>query len=185
VFALEAGNPNNRVNGFNVVILSPNLLSVDFNFTTANRGKTFLIFVSGPNGTSRNLTTAVNGCLGNELGVQVSFTCDTAPAPPTGGGTIDIAIVSGCSLERLDSGVFNLIVTGKNIKDNATITVGGKTPKKVKFKAADSAGNRQLVLKGKFCGGLPGNIIITNPPQTGVDVRPSVPFACNQSCPAQ
>jgi hypothetical protein len=179
VFALEAGNPNNRVNGFNVVILSPNLLSVDFNFTTANAGKTFLIFVSGPNGTSRNLTTAVNGCLGNELGIQVTFTCNALTAPGGSGTPAGVAVVTGCRIERDDVGTNFLIISGQNFESGAAVTVGSKKPKKVKFQDVAAGSNTFTTLraKGKFCGGLPGDIVVTNPGKQG-----SAPFSCNQVC---
>src|SRR5262249_24408554 len=127
VFGGEVGNAKNVIQACRLTGLNANLVDAFFNFGTDHRGKTFLILLRLPNATSQDLTTAVNGCLGNQQGVQVSFTCDAAPAPPPPTQTIDIAIVSGCSLSRLDSGVFNLTVTGKNIKDNATITVGGVT----------------------------------------------------------
>jgi hypothetical protein len=71
VFAVERTNPANVIQATNFVVLNNNLIDALFNFTSANAGKTFLIFVTGPGGTSRNLTTAVAGApagcpLGNE-----------------------------------------------------------------------------------------------------------------------
>jgi hypothetical protein len=75
-------------------------------------------------------------------------------------------------------------VTGRNIRAGATVSVGGRTPKKVKFLDLDTQTNAftKLTLKGKFCAGLPGVIIVTNPEPTGGS---SEPFQCNERCPSQ
>jgi hypothetical protein len=166
--------------------LTCQLLDAEVNFTSANAGKTFLVFVVGTGGTSRNLTTlpagAPAGCpLGNEQGFQVTFTCDSS-TPPGGGGTPDIAVVTGCRLDRGTNGVFFLDVTGTNIKQGATATVGGVTPKKIKVVELVSGTQNpsKLRLVKRVCNGLPGNVIITNP--GGVA---SQPFNCTERCPAQ
>jgi len=186
VFAVEAGNPANRINATNFVVLNNNLIDALFNFTSANAGKTFLIFVTGPGGTSRNLTTlpagAPAGCpLGNEQGVQVTFTCASSTTPG-GGGAPEIAVVTGCRLERRETGQFFLDVTGTNIKQGATATVGGVTPKKIKVVEVQPGTQNptKLRLVKRICNGLPGNIIITNPGAPG-----SQPFNCTERCPAQ
>ncbi len=188
VFAIDRANPATRIDAQVFFIVNANLIDATFNFTSANAGKTFLVFVSGPNGTSRNLTTAVAGApagcpLGNELGVQVTFTCNAA-ANPNPGGTPDIAVVTGCHLDRQDNGTFFLDVTGTNIKDGATATVGGVTPKKIKVVevAPGTTNPTKLRLIKKVCNGLPGNVIITNPGPNGA---PSQPFNCTERCPAQ
>jgi hypothetical protein len=183
VFAVDRANPATVVNATTFVVLNNNLIDALFNFGTANAGKTFLIFVSGPNGTSRNLTTAlVAGCpLGNEQGIQVTFTCASSTTPgPTPGA--DIAVVTSCKLERSESGTFFLDVTGTNIKPGAAITVGGVTPKKIKvLEVAPGTSNpTKLRLKKKICQGLPGNVIITNPGAVA-----SQPLNCTERCPAQ
>jgi IPT/TIG domain len=173
------------------VILNPNLIDAFFKFGSVNEGKTFLIFVVGPGGTSRNLTLPIPGTpnpaigcpagyKGNEQGIQVTFHCNelTPPVPP-----IPPAVVNGCVLGRTSAGGFILTVTGSNFKNGASVKVGGQTPKKVKFQDLDSGSNtfRRLKLKGHFCSGLPGNIVVTNP-----DGGPaSQPFLCNESCPTQ
>src|SRR6185295_19517495 len=159
VFAIDRANSATRINAVNFTVLSPFLVDALFNFTSANAGKTFLIFVQGPGGISRNLTALPAGsptpCFtGNEQGVQVTFTCSTTgggclpdvaapgcPCPPgvtpgTNGCTpLDIAVVNGCDLSRNStSGAFSLDVVGRNIKPGALVTVGGVTPKKIKFK---------------------------------------------------
>jgi hypothetical protein len=192
VFALDRANLATRVNAQDFFIINANLMDAHFNFTSANAGKTFLIFVSGPNGTSRNLTTAVTGApagcpLGNEFGVQVTFTCNSSTP---GGGTTpttppDQAIVNGCSLSRDSTGVFALEIVGRNIKRNSTIKVGTQTPKKIKFRDLDPANDgsfSRITVKKNICksGGLPANITILNP---GPNAIVSNAFFCNATCP--
>jgi hypothetical protein len=181
VFAVERNNPSNVVQATNFVVLNANLIDALFNFGSVNAGKTFLIFVTGPGGTSRNLTTlpqgAQSGCpLGNEQGVQVAFTCDRVIVQS------DQPVVSACKLERSSSGTFLLVVTGSNFQQGATVTVGGKRPKKVRFENFQTGSDayNTLVLKGKFCSGLPGAIIIINP-----GGKSSSPFQCGESCSVQ
>jgi hypothetical protein len=169
--------------------LTCQLLDVFVNFTSANAGKTFLVFVVGPGGTSRNLTAAVAGApagcpLGNEQGFQVTFTCNSSTTPGGSGGTPDIAVVTGCKLDRQETGQFFLDVTGTGIKDGATATVGGVTPKKIKVVevAPGTTNPTKLRLVKKVCNGLPGNVIITNPGPNGAA---SQPFNCTERCPAQ
>src|SRR5437868_1422801 len=175
VFAVDAANPNNVIQAQRFVILSPNLIDALFSFGTANAGKTFLIFVSGPNGTSRNFNTAPAGCaIGNEQGIRVTFTCRTATATNN-----DIAVIRGCSVDRDAAGNFALIITGENFKAGGRLTVGGREPRKVKFKGEVSAGTsifNKLVVKGA-CNSLPGDLIYTNPGQAD-----SVAYRCNDSC---
>jgi hypothetical protein len=194
-FAVERGNPSNVVNAIAVKNLSCFLVDAEFNFTSANAGKTFLIFLVGPGGTSRNLTSlpagAPPGCpLGNEQGIQVTFTCNAITPPVCPPGTpgcppgIEIAVLRACDLNRSASGVFTLTVTGDNIKDEAAVRINGVAPKKVKFRdqtGTDSTGRRvfsRLILKGRLCANLPGSIIVTNP-----GARESAPLVCNRSCP--
>jgi hypothetical protein len=186
VFAVERGNPNNVIQSKHFVILNTNLIDALFDFTGANAGKTFLIFASGPNGTSRNLTSLPPGAqsdcpLGNEQGVMVAFTCkgqggadapgDTPPPPR--------AIVNSCDLERDPSGVFKLVIRGSLFKPGALVTVSGGMPKKVQLKDPDLNGftfNR-IVAKKKLCGKLPGTIVVANPGEFS-----SSPFFCNKRC---
>jgi len=186
VFAVEFNrttqtlNPANTIQATRIVVLSNFLIDALFNFGTVNAGKTFMVFAVGPGGTSRNLTQGQTpaGCVfGNEQGVQVTFTCSTSTQP--GPGPADVAVVNGCSLTRSSSGTFSLIVTGRNMKEGAAVSVGGRTPKKVKFSDLDSSSNAftKFRAKGKFCGGLPGAIIVTNP-----GTSPSQPFQCNNTC---
>jgi hypothetical protein len=199
VFAVErlasgALNPANTKDATRFVVLGPTLIDAFFEFGTVNAGKTFLIFVSGPNGTSRNLVasdTRPAGCpTGNEQGIQVTFTCLSQPPPPCQPGDPPPcpapkpppARVNACDLNRSASGSFTLTVDGSNIKSTAVITVGGKTPKKVKFQQQQSNGTfNRVKLKGGICDGLPGPIVIDN--KDGGD--PSAPFQCNESCPRQ
>jgi len=166
--------------------LTCQLLDVEVNFTSANAGKTFLVFVVGTGGTSRNLGAAVTGqpagCpLGNEQGFQVTFTCasSTTPGP---GPTPDIAVVTSCKLDRKETGQFFLDITGTNIKDGATVLVSGVAPKKVKVieVATGTTNPTKLRLLKRICGGLPGNVVITNP-----GAPASQPLNCTERCPAQ
>jgi hypothetical protein len=181
VFAVDRVNPNNVIQATNFVVLNANLIDALFNFGSANAGKTFRIFVQGPGGTSRNLTAlpqgAQSGCpLGNEQGVQVTFACDPVIV------LLDQPVVSACKLERNSSGTFLLTVTGRNFQQGAAVTVGGKRPKKIRFEDPQAGSNtyKRLVLKGKFCGGLAGAIVVTNP-----GGKSASPFQCGESCSAQ
>jgi hypothetical protein len=183
VFAVERGNPNNVVQARSFALLSPNLIDALFDFTSTNAGKTFLLFVSGPNGTSRNLTSLPAGAPpncppGNEQGVQVTLSCDSPPILPD-----ESPLLTGCKLGRESSGVFRLEITGGNFRRGARVEVGGVLPRKVRFKdprAGTDTFNR-LILKGKVCKGLPGSIVVTNPGPGGVS---SEPFNCVERCPS-
>src|SRR5882724_8501699 len=194
VFALELTNPANRVNAQDFTVLNANLIDAHFAFGSVNAGKKFVIFVTGTGGTSRGLITAVAGqpagCpLGNELGFldTITFTCNSNAGPCTP-GTPDIAVVTSCKLDRQDTAQFFLDITGTNIKDGATATVGGVTPKKIKVieVSPGTTNPTKLRLVKKVCNGLQpsgsGNVIITNPGPNG---GASQPFLCTERCPAQ
>jgi hypothetical protein len=92
-------------------------------------------------------------------------------------------VVQTCHLDRADTGQFFLDVTGTNIKEGATVTVGGVTPKKIKVVSVVPGTNNPSTLRllKKICNGLPGDIIITNPGPNG---GPSLPKACSERCPS-
>jgi hypothetical protein len=84
VFAVEFNpttqtlNPANTIDAAPFTVLNTNLIDAFFNFGAANAGKTFMIFATGPGGTSRNLTAGQTppGCVsGNQQGIQVTFNC--------------------------------------------------------------------------------------------------------------
>ncbi|HYP30208.1 MAG TPA: hypothetical protein VE262_26115 [Blastocatellia bacterium] len=185
VFAIERGTTN-RIDATRFVVLGNDRLDAFFNFGTANAGRTFLIFVQGPGGISRNLTSLPAGApancpLGNELGVPVTFTCSTGSGGGgDGGDTVNIAVVNGCRLDRSATGKFTLQVTGSNIRPSATLTINGSAPRKLKFKDLQSGTNtfNRIVAIGRLCALLPGDIVVTNP-----GARASAPFRCNQACP--
>jgi hypothetical protein len=186
VFAQDIANPANVIQARTFVILNPNLIDAHFAFGSANAGKTFLIFVTGPNGTSRNLTTlpagSPAGCaIGNEQGIQVTFKCNAPGTPTNPGSPLAVATVTNCHLDRQPTGQFFLDVTGTNIKPDALVTVGGVTPKKIKVVEVEAGTNNptKLRLVKKICNGLPGNVIITNP-----GAAASAPFLCTERCPA-
>ena len=121
------------------------MLDAFFDFGAASAGKSFLIFASGPNGTSRNLTTlppgAPAGCpLGNEQGLIVTVACDKPVVPGDTPTPPPSAQVVQCQLERTDAGSFLLVVSGQFFKPGALVTVGGAVPRKVKMKDPDPAG---------------------------------------------
>lgn len=187
VFAVDSANPNNIIQAHPIAILSNNLVDAFFQLGGANAGRTFLIYATGPNGTSRNLTAlpanSPAGCpLGNEQGVPVVLKCKATPGSG-GSGEGSTApsplAVTGCRVERIDTGAFVLSVFGKGIRDGATMTVGGVTPKKLKFKGADATDGAftQIVAKGRFCDNLPGAIVITN-----ADGFSSAPVVCGERC---
>jgi hypothetical protein len=195
VFAIDAATgatvPSQRF-----AVINANFIDALFCFGSANAGHTFLIFVSGPSGQSQNLTTlpagtkCPAGSLGNQQGIQVTFKCNaplitTQPcAPPA---------VTGCNLTRAASGKFILTATVSNILSaNATITVGGGTPRNITFipdlTTFPTTGTFRM--KGGVCALLPGAIVVTNPagscpanPSQGA--TSSAPFQCNQACPTQ
>lgn len=189
VLAIEVGNSSNVIHANPVSILSNNLVDAFFQIGSSNAGKTFLIYAAGPNGTSRNLTLlpagAQIGCpLGNEQGVAVTFKCKSAIAggPGEGAGSAVGIVVTGCRVDRTEIGTFVLSVIGSGIKDGATITVGGKSPKKLRFTGTDESTGTftQIIAKKKFCESLPGAIVITNPDGTS-----SAPFTCSAECANQ
>ncbi len=189
VFAVDAANPNNVIQASPIAILSNNLVDAFFQLGTANAGKTFLIYATGPNGTSRNLTVlptgAPTGCpLGNEQGVTIIFKCkaNSPGGPGEGSSAPSAVVVSGCRVDRTDAGAFVFSVYGKGIRDGATMTVGGITPKKLKYKGADATDGTftQILAKAKFCDSLPGVIVITNPDGTS-----SAPVVCGEGCVGQ
>jgi hypothetical protein len=191
VFAVQSGNPSNVIQAVAFKILGPNLLDAEFVFGTANAGRTFLIFVSGPNGTSQNLTSlpagaagCATGFLGNQQGIVVTFTCSTTTQPETPPNPPVVVQVTSCVLNRDDAGVFSLDVIGSGFKTGATLTIGGLTPKKIRLRdeVAGSAGTfRRINAKKRICQGLAagGTIIVSNPANGGV----SPPFNCLERCP--
>jgi hypothetical protein len=189
IYAVEVGNPNNVIQAKRFVILTHNMIDALFAFGEANAGKTFLIFATGPNGTSRNLIARPQGTpascpLGNEQGIQVTFTCDRGSGSGGGSSPVSVpsALIQSCKLERNEAGAFSLTLTGKRISPEAKISVGGLAPKKVKFKTVDEGNTgffTKAILKGKFCNGLPGTVFVENPGELR-----SPAFQCADVCQA-
>lgn len=187
VFGVELGNPNNVIQAAPIQILNNNLVDAFFRFGPANAGKTFLIFASGPSGTSRNLTALPPGApaacpLGNEQGVSITFKCKGGSAPGTGEtppASGDPVPIASCKLDRTESGGFTLTLVGHGFREGTTLTIGGVTPKKLKFKDFDSASSsfNRIVVSGRVCDGLPGSVVYT--PANG---QSSVVFLCAASC---
>jgi hypothetical protein len=187
VFAVERDNPDNVVPASRVAIMNSNLIDAYFEFGGANAGKVFLIYVSGPNGTSRNLRVpaeAPAGCvLGNEQGVQVSVTCrlgDIRPSPPERTPPQPY-FIEGCELNRDETGAYTLTVfSSRGFPVDSTFSVGGVIPKKTRLKDPMPISSFNLyqkaILKGKLCRGLPGTIVLTVPN------RPGAEFSCAEQC---
>jgi len=176
VFAVDIANSAKVIQATRFVVLSPSLIDALFCFGSANAGHTFLIFASGPNGTSRNLSAASGTCpLGNEQGIQVTVKCSAPPPPPPQ----NIPLITACSVNRSASGKFILTVTGNNFI-GTTFTIGGLSPKKVKLQVQVGSVFTQATIIGGFCGGLPGPILATN-----ADGTKSALFQCNATCATQ
>jgi len=174
VFAVDIANSAKVIQSTRFVVLSPTLIDALFCFGSANAGHTFLIFASGPNGTSRNLSAASGTCpIGNEQGIQVTVKCTAATTT-----TANLPTITGCDINRPDTGKISLIISGTNFAQGAAVSVGGLSPKKVKFSNLSTGGTfTTMTAIGKFCGGLPGDLIVTNP-----DGTRSAAFNCTKTC---
>jgi hypothetical protein len=174
VFAVDIANSATVIQSTRFTVLSPTLIDALFCFGSANAGHTFLIFASGPNGTSRNLSAASGTCpIGNEQGIQVTVKCQAATTT-----TANLPTITACDISHGDTGKISLIITGTNFSANATVTIGGLTPKKLKLNNLQTGGTfTTMTAIGKFCNGLPGNIIVTN-----ADGTPSAAFNCTKTC---
>jgi hypothetical protein len=183
VYAVESGNQNNVIQARNFTVLSPFLIDANFAFTSANAGKTFFIFVSGPNGTSQNLLSRPSGlganvCPGftggNQQGIQVTFKCDSL-TNPGGSGSPNAAVISSA---QFDGGA--LLIIGSNFHSDATVSLNGVNAKKIKYKALATGSNtfNKLVVKGLCAGGSAPNseLRIT---QSGVTTTFKVASICS------
>jgi len=183
VFAVEIGNPANVIQAASVHILTSNLIDAFFQIGAASGGKTFLIFASGPNGTSRNLimlpTGTPAGCpRGNEQGIMVTFKCKfTSPGPAD--TPPPLQDILSCALDRSPVGAFSLVLIGR-FQEGGAVIINGVPARKMKLKDFDSATNTfsRMILKGRLCDNLPGNIVYVRP-----DGLPSIPFQCFERCP--
>jgi hypothetical protein len=145
-----------------------------------------LIYATGPNGTSRNLTALPPGTptpcpLGNEQGIQVTVTCKSASGGGTGGsGDSPITPQADrCALQRDEVGNYSLLISGGKYPADFSLTIGGVTPKKIKPQERDAATGmyQSILVKKKVCNGLPGNVVIKD--AAGATVSS---FFCNQTC---
>lgn len=107
VFAVEDGNPANVIPASSFVVNNNTLIDATFDFGGVNLGRKFLIFVSGPGGTSRNIVLPATPT-GNEQGNIIRFNCISAVVPDT----FQFAITNTSQTE--DCTVINLTVTRIN-----------------------------------------------------------------------
>jgi len=183
VFAVERGNPSNVIRASRFVIVSNNFINAEFEFGPASAGKSFLIFASGPNGTSRNLSVLPEGApedcpLGNEQGVQVTVACLASSASDGDSPPPPFAFITSCRLKRSPSGVITLEIFGNLFRDGVAVTINGVAPKKLKLKDFNPSTNTYLRItaKGRICNNLPGLIVAANPGQPA-----GAPFQCNDT----
>jgi hypothetical protein len=120
VFALEEGNPGNRIDATSFTVLSNNQITARFNFGAASAGKTFRIFVTGPAGTSRNMVILPAGTpagvpSGNEAGNAITFTCDTSD--------INAITLSASSYSIIEDCVVAPITITRGPSSTGTVTV--------------------------------------------------------------
>jgi len=176
VFAVDAANPSVIIQAQRFAVLSPSLIDALFNFGSGNAGHTFFIFVSGPNGTSRNLSAASGTCpAGNEQGIQVTVKCtSTTVTPPR----TNQAVLTSCSVSRNPGGKFVLTVNGTNIQAGATVRIDQTVLTNVKFSGLQpDASFSQLNIK-RACASLPtANLTVLNPGGTV-----SLPLPCTATC---
>jgi hypothetical protein len=159
-------------------VFGPNQLDAEFNFGSVNAGHTFLIFVSGPNGTSRNLSSPSGTCpAGNEQGVIVTVTC----AGGTTTTTSDAPTLTSCgNLHKNSAGTWLVTLTGTNIVSGATVSVNG-SPAKFKALGGVQTGSAftEITVKGAAVRkDLPGTVTLQNPP--GVNAGTAT-LQCNLS----
>jgi len=181
VFAVDAAT-GAVVSAQRFAVINANFIDALFCFGSANAGHTFLIFVSGPSGQSQNLTTlpagttCPAGTLGNQQGIQVTFKCN----PPGTTAAANVAVVTGCSVDRAASGKFILTITGTHFAADADVTIDGVAPKTLKVSGAEVGSTfTTITAKGKFCAHLPGPIIVRNTPE---GEAASAPFQCTAAC---
>jgi len=194
VFAVDSAT-GATVSATRFAVINANFIDALFCFGSANAGHTFLIFVSGPNGTSQNLTTlpagttCPAGTLGNQQGIQVTFKCNAPITPPNQGcPTVTAPAVTGCSLNRAASGKFILTVTGSNFTSACTVNFGSATGSQAKVTKFVDSGT--FVLKGGVCALIPGTIFVTCPianpgPSPCPTTISSAGFSCTMACPTQ
>ncbi|HJQ22383.1 MAG TPA: hypothetical protein VKA60_00615 [Blastocatellia bacterium] len=142
--------------------------------TTAPRGSQFISLPSG--GT---FFIAVGNCSTATADYVISLNQAIIDPPPP-----DLPLIIGCQLMRNPNGSYVLDVFGTNIRAGATVTVGGVAPKKIRFiELVPGTTDRYQTIRlvKKFCGSLPGNIVVTNPPGT-CGSSPSGGFFCNRAC---
>jgi len=93
----------------------------------------------------------------------------------------DLPPIISCKVKRRPSDGFNLVlITNENgLTEDATVTIGGIAPNKLKFRRRIAGTNlfAKVVARGNICGRLPGAIVVT--PSDGR--KPSV-FICSAMC---
>ena len=72
-----------------------------------------------------------------------------------------------------------MTMVGFGLREGDAVTIGGVTPKKLRFKDPDPTSNsfRRMIAKGRVCDGLPGPIVYRS-----VSGQATVTFQCAESC---
>ncbi|HSE24199.1 MAG TPA: Calx-beta domain-containing protein, partial [Pyrinomonadaceae bacterium] len=118
VFAVEDGNPGNVINATSFVVATDNIITAQFNFGGPNPGKRFLIFVTGPGGTSRNLTGSTPSGVptGNEQGNIIAFNC-------TGAVNVDTIQFSATNVDGTEGCAATNVTVSRVNPGSGTVTV--------------------------------------------------------------
>src|SRR5262249_12088009 len=146
---------------------------------------TFVVFVSGPNGTSQNLTTlpAGSSCpagfVGNQQGILVTIKCN---APPTPAPQPNSPTITNATLTTSASGLPELDVIGTGFSSNAVVSVNGVNAKITVMSGLDTGSNAytKASVTKKACKLLKsGHNVIT---VTNSDGKASNGYTFNQKC---
>ena len=122
VKAVQEDNPANVIPATSFTVLNSSLIEARFDIGSANIGRTFRIFVTGPGGQSRNLLSTdprpVGVPTGNEQGNAIIFTCST----PVSG-----SITFSANSYFVSEGTPAVTITAKRENSSGALTVDYST----------------------------------------------------------